>query len=138
MAAALRLGTTASVARLLALVVAVAVAALVLRIGNDRDLAAFVAALSFGLLVSPILWTHYIVVLFVPLAIAHRRPDAAWLLTIAYWISPLEPPPQAWKILFVLGVTALVSVLGARRVAVRAPRPLTLPEALPPAQSAPA
>src|SRR5207237_28733 len=116
------------------LVVALAVAALVLRIGNDRDLAVFAAALSFGLLVSPILWTHYIVVLFVPLAIAHRRADAAWLLTIAYWISPVEPPPHAWKILFVLGVTAAVSILAARAVRVQAARPLTRPEKLPPAQ----
>ena len=113
-AAALRLGTTPNVARLLAIVVAVATAATIVRLAGNRDLGAFAAALSLGLLVSPILWTHYLVVLFVPLAVAHRRADAAWLLTIAYWISPLEPPPHVWKILFVLALTAALSVLGAR------------------------
>ena len=113
-AAALRLGTTEGVARLLALVVATAVAALVVRLGSERDLAFFAAALAFGLLASPILWTHYLVVLYVPLALAHRRPEA-WLLTIPYWLSPLEPPPHVWKVLFVLALTVVVSVLSARR-----------------------
>jgi alpha-1,2-mannosyltransferase len=132
-AAALRLGTTEHAARLLAVLVAVAVAALVVRLASDGDLGVFAAALSFGLLVSPILWTHYLVVLFVPLALAHGRADAAWLLTIPYWISPLEPPPHVWKILFVLSLTTALSVLAARRM-----RPHTaqqaaraLPQALP-------
>jgi hypothetical protein len=56
-----------------------------------------------------------------PLAVAHRRAGAAWLLTIPYWISPLEPPPHVWKIVFVLSLTAAVSVLGAR-TALRRPR----------------
>ena len=61
------------------------------------------------------MWTHYLVVLFVPLAVAHRRAGAAWLATIAYWISPLEPPLHVWKIVFVLLLTATLSVLAARR-----------------------
>ena len=115
-AAALRLGTNERTAKVLAIVVALAVAAAVVRLSSDRDVGFFAAALSFGLLVSPILWTHYLVVLLVPLAIAHKRADAAWLLTIAYWISPLEPPLHVWKIVFVLLLTAALSVLAARRV----------------------
>jgi alpha-1,2-mannosyltransferase len=121
-AAALRLGTTATVGRALAVVVALAVAAAVVRLASDRDLGAFAAALSFGLLASPILWTHYLVVLFVPLALAHRRADAAWLLTIPYWLSPLEPPPHVWKIVFVLALTAALSFLAARRLHPQAAR----------------
>ena len=120
-AAALRLGTTPHVARLLAVAVALAVAAIVVRLAGDRDLGAFTAALAFGLLASPILWTHYLVVLFVPLAVAHRRAGAAWLAPIAYWISPLEPPPHVWKVVFVLALTAALSVLAAGP-ALRRPR----------------
>jgi hypothetical protein len=115
-AAALRFGTTAHVARLLAIAVAAAAAVLVVRLASDLDIGVFTATLSFGLLASPILWTHYLVVLFVPLAVTHQRAGAAWLLTIPYWISPLEPPPHAWKIVFVLALTAALSVLGARRI----------------------
>jgi len=113
-AAALRLGTTEHAAWLIAGVVAAAVAALVVRLGTDRDLALFTAAISFGLLASPIMWTHYLVALYVPLAIAHRRPEV-WLLTIPYWLSPLEPPPHVWKVVYVLALTVVVSVLAARR-----------------------
>src|SRR5919204_50074 len=67
-----------------------------------------------GLLASPIMWTHYIVALYVPLAIAHRQPEV-WLLTIPFWLSPLEPPPHVWKVFWVLALTVAVGVLGARR-----------------------
>jgi hypothetical protein len=115
--AALRLGTTAHVARVLALVVAAAVAAIVWRLASDRDLGAFSAALAFGLLSSPILWMHYLVLLFVPLAVAHKRAGAAWLLTLSFWISPAELPPHPWKILYVLALAATLSVLAAQRLA---------------------
>lgn len=112
--AALRLGTSQHAARLIAVLVALGVAVLVVRLGTDRDLALFAAALSFGLLASPIMWTHYLVVLYVPLAIAHRHPEV-WLLTIPFWLSPLEPPPHVWKVFWVLALTVVVSVLSARR-----------------------
>jgi hypothetical protein len=132
-AAALRLGTSAQAARLLAVVVALAVAALTVKLASDRDLGLFAAALAFGLLASPILWTHYLVILFVPLALARRRADAAWLLTVAYWISPVEPPSHAWKIVVVLAATAAVTVLGARRVRPAAARARAHTRTAPPA-----
>jgi alpha-1,2-mannosyltransferase len=111
-AAALRLGTSQHAAQLVAVLVAAAVAVVVVRVGTDRDLALFTAALTFGLLASPIMWTHYLVALYVPLAVAHRRPEV-WLLTIPFWLSPLEPPPHVWKVFFVLLLTVTLSVLAA-------------------------
>jgi alpha-1,2-mannosyltransferase len=111
-AAALRLGTGQHAARLVAVLVAAVVAVVVVRLGSDRDLALFTAGLAFGLLASPIMWTHYLVALYVPLAIAYRRPEA-WLLTIPYWLSPLEPPPHVWKVFFVLLLTTALAVLAA-------------------------
>ena len=37
----------------------------------------------------------------------------AWLLTIPYWLSPLEPPPHVWQVFLVLLLTAALSVLAA-------------------------
>jgi hypothetical protein len=132
-AATLGLGTTTHAARILALLVAATVAAIVWRLASDRDLGAFAAAVAFGLLSSPILWMHYLVVLFAPLAVAHRRANAVWLLPLAYWISPTDLPAPAWKITFVLAITATLSVLAARRPRPRtAPQPCgALPQALP-------
>jgi alpha-1,2-mannosyltransferase len=122
-AAAVGLGTTAHAARIIALLVAAAIAVIVWRLVGDRDLGAFSAALAFGLLSSPILWMHYLVLLFAPLAVARKRADAVWLLTIAYWISPTDLPAPVWKIVCVLAVTATLSVLAARR-----PRPQAAPQ----------
>jgi hypothetical protein len=132
-AAALGLGAEAHTARVLALLVAAAVAAAVWRLASDRDLGAFAAALAFGLLSSPILWMHYLVILFVPLAVAHRRAGAAWLLTTAFWISPTDLRAPVWKIVCVLALAATLSVLAARRPrAQAAPQPAgPLPQALP-------
>ena len=132
-AAALGLGAEAHTARVLALLVAAAVAAAVWRLASDRDLGGFAAALAFGLLSSPILWMHYLVILFVPLAVAHRRAGAAWLLTTAFWISPTDLRAPVWKIVCVLALAATLSVLAARRPrAQAAPQPAgPLPQALP-------
>ena len=132
-AAALGLGAAAHTARLLALLVAAAVAATVWRLASDRDLGAFAAALAFGLLSSPILWMHYFVLLLAPLAVAHRRAGAAWLLTIAFWISPTDLRGPVWKVVCVLALTATLSVLAAKRPRPRAaPQPAgALPQAVP-------
>ena len=122
-AAALGLGTTPHAARLLAFLVAAAVAATIWRLASDRDLGAFAAALAFGLLSSPILWMHYLVILFAPLAVAYQRAGAAWLLTIAYWISPTDLRAPVWKIVCVLALTLALSALAARR-----PRPHAAPQ----------
>jgi alpha-1,2-mannosyltransferase len=114
-AAALRLGAPGHAARLLAIGIAAGVAFAVFRLASDRDLGAFTAALAFGLLASPIVWTHYLVVLFVPLAVAHQRAaDGAWLLTIPFWLSPLDPPRHLSQVFLVLALAAALSVLGAR------------------------
>jgi hypothetical protein len=132
-AAVLGLGAAAHTARLLALLVAAAVAAAVWRLASDHDLGAFAAAVAFGLLSSPILWMHYLVILLAPLAVAHRRAGAAWLLTIAFWISPTDLRAPVWKIVFVLALTTTLSILAARRPRPQAaPQPAgALPQALP-------
>jgi alpha-1,2-mannosyltransferase len=130
-AAALGLGTTVHAARLLALIAAAAVAAAVWRLAGDRDLGAFGAAIAFGLLSSPILWMHYLLILLVPLAIAHRRASAVWLVPLAYWVSPTDLPAPVWKITCVLAVTATLSVLAAKRLRPRAQAAETLPQAVP-------
>jgi hypothetical protein len=130
-AAAVGLGATPHAARLLALLVAAAVAVTVWRLASDRDLGAFAAAIAFGLLSSPILWMHYLLILLAPLAVAHRRAGIVWLLPLAYWISPTDLPAPVWQITCVLGVTATLSVLAARRLGPVPHAAGTLPQALP-------
>jgi hypothetical protein len=76
---------------------------------------------------------HYFVLLLAPLAVAHRRAGAAWLLTIAFWISPTDLRGPVWKVVCVLALTATLSVLAAKRPRPRAaPQPAgALPQAVP-------
>ena len=46
----------------------------------------FAGALTLGVLCSPVVWLHYEVVLFVPLALARRRPVLMWaVIAYSYW-----------------------------------------------------
>jgi len=36
---------------------------------------------------TPILWPHYLVVLYVPIALARRRFSPLWLAPLAFWID---------------------------------------------------
>ncbi|MFY9579616.1 MAG: glycosyltransferase family 87 protein [Gaiellaceae bacterium] len=58
--------------------------------GRDGDRRAFVAALAVALLVSPIVWLHYLVLVYVVIALYRNRMSAAWLLPFFYWTLPGE------------------------------------------------
>jgi hypothetical protein len=112
----MRLGASSYLDTALTIVFAIAIALLVLRMAQDHDHGAFVASIVIGLLLSPILWTHYLVLLFVPLAIRRRRLDAVWLLLAGFWFSPKEPPATGLQVALVLVLAAVIAVAaGAAR-----------------------
>jgi hypothetical protein len=79
-------------AGVLAIGVALAVvAARALRVGRS-DPRTFVASMGFGLLLTPILWPHYLVLLFVPIALTRRDFSWPWLLPLLLWVDP-----NAWS-----------------------------------------
>ncbi|MBV9472552.1 MAG: DUF2029 domain-containing protein [Solirubrobacterales bacterium] len=112
-AAAMRLGASARLGQLVAVACAVAIATLIVWVARGSDRGWFVAAIAVGLLVSPILWTHYLLALLVALAIARPRLDRAWLLTLAFWLSPAETSP-GWQIWVVLIAACALAVVAAR------------------------
>jgi hypothetical protein len=52
------------------------------------DERAFVASVGLALLLTPILWPHYLVLLFVPIALLRRRFSWPWALPLLFWIRP--------------------------------------------------
>jgi alpha-1,2-mannosyltransferase len=106
----LRLGVAAPAATWVAIVLAAAAALAVVRAARWSDLGWFTAALFFGLYSSPLVWPHYLVLLFVPLAIARPRLSRLWLLPLALWLSPWFAKPAVWQIGVELA-TALAIVL---------------------------
>jgi hypothetical protein len=108
---AVRLGASLSVAQAVAVGLALLTAGAVVRGVGTSDFRWFTAALAFGLLCSPVLWQHYLVLLFVPLAIGRRlRDPVVWALVAVLWLSPVESPPTTWQAWLVPVVAAALAV----------------------------
>jgi hypothetical protein len=88
----MHLGTSAHLATLLAALFGLLVALAVAASARGSDEGWFTAAIVLGLLASPILWAHYLVLLFVPLAIGRRATVGPWLVGCAFWVCLFEGP----------------------------------------------
>jgi hypothetical protein len=64
-------------------------------------------AVAGALLATPVLWLHYLVLLFVPIALARPRLSAVWFAPLAFWITPLaHSNGSVWRTCLVLAVSA--------------------------------
>jgi alpha-1,2-mannosyltransferase len=120
------IGITGLGARLITLVVAVAALAFIFRAarGSNGDQRAFAWAIGAALLISPIVWAHYFLLLFVPIAIATRRLSVLWLLPLAYWVLP-HTAANGSIVVIVCGLSITFFILaacGEWPVSLRAPR----------------
>ncbi|HET9851016.1 MAG TPA: glycosyltransferase 87 family protein [Candidatus Limnocylindrales bacterium] len=68
-------------------------------------------ALAACLVVSPIVWRHFFVLLLVPLALSRPRFDAVWLIPIGMWVGDGTFNGAPWQTACVLGLAALVFAL---------------------------
>jgi hypothetical protein len=85
--------------------------ALAFRAGRrgDRD-ASFTYGLVAALLLSPIVWLHYLALLFVPLAARSPRFNATWLIPIMLWAFKQQAPNGLfWPFLVFWSCVALVA-----------------------------
>lgn len=123
-------GLTSRTSTLLPLAVGLPVLALCVLVARRRggDANAFSVALLASLLLTPIVWNHYFVLLLLPLAIAWPRLSWAWLLPLLYWIVPFQENEGAlWRVVFGLGLavtTVAVCAMGERSLGERTARPI--------------
>jgi low affinity Fe/Cu permease len=111
-------GASAALARADVVALGVVLVSLLLLVGLRRgsDHGAFTIALAAALLLSPIVWMHYYVVLVVPIAIAQPRLGLVWFAPLLYWASPeLESFGDARRLLVGIGVTVMTCLLAAMR-----------------------
>ena len=107
----MHLGLSGHAAVVLAVAVAAAIAAAVVRAARGSDSGWFTAALFLGVLSSPIVWDHYLVLVFVCLAAMRRlRDPICWLLVAALWACPVENPSNLWQAWFVPAVACAIAV----------------------------
>jgi hypothetical protein len=116
----LAVGLPAHAASLVALAAGALVGGLGLVLGRrGGDLAderAFTLTVAVSLVLTPILWLHYFVLLFLPLALFRRSFSPAWLVPLAYWLIPFqESGGEIWRIVFALSLAAVVFATGVAR-----------------------
>ena len=88
--------------------------------GEDGDRRAFACAVGAGLLLSPIVWPHYLVLGFIVLALYQPRLGAAWIVPVFLWVLPWQPNRvssllTAFAVILVAGTLAVRRELPARR-----------------------
>jgi alpha-1,2-mannosyltransferase len=109
-------GASTALARAEVVALGVVLVVLVLVVGLRRgsDHGAFAIALAASLLLSPIVWMHYYVLLVVPIAIAQRRLGVLWFAPLLYWASPeLESFGETRRLAVGIGVTVIICFLAA-------------------------
>jgi hypothetical protein len=112
----LALGLPPGAARALALAACAVVLAaiLLLRVrkrSTDTDRDAFVLAIGAAFLFTPIVWTHYLALLVVPIAITRRTLTPLWFVPLAMWATPGQSDGHPWQV--ALGLSVWVVVLAA-------------------------
>jgi glycosyl transferase family 87 len=129
------LGLTGGEARGLALtacaLVLVAIVLVQRKGGEDADRQAFVLAIAAAFLFSPIVWTHYLALLVVPIAITRRTLSPIWFVPLAMWASYGQSDGHLWRVALGFSVCAVV-LAASLRPAWRLPtfgRPVAMPAA---------
>ena len=79
--------------------------------GADGDRRAFAVAVLASLVATPLLWLHYLLLLYIPIAIYRPRLSRLWLLPLLLWLTPMTHSHGAtWRIALALGVLAVVAL----------------------------
>jgi glycosyl transferase family 87 len=115
-------GLPSTLARLVVAAAALGLLLLAWRVagGADGDRRALTFALAAGVVLTPILWLHYLVLLVVPIALARPRLSALWLVPLALTVFELLdlyrgwPRGDGWALLSVAAVVTVVFAAALR------------------------
>jgi hypothetical protein len=85
---------------------------------HDGDRLSFTAAIGAALLLSPIVWLHYFVLLLIPFALARPRFSPVWIIVpLPFWFSSANGQSHAdvARITLALATVAAMFAVSARR-----------------------
>jgi hypothetical protein len=98
--------TAATVALSLAAIAAIWLASR----GPDGDRRAFAAAVLASLVATPLVWLHYLVLLYVPISLYRPRLSGIWFLPLVLWATPgTQANGVTWHIALALAVLVVVA-----------------------------
>ena len=103
-------GGTATVVTIVLSLLAVVAIAFAAR-GANGDRRAFAVAVVASLVITPLLWLHYLLLLFVPIALYRPRLSGLWFLPLLLWVTPTtHSHGTTWRIVLALAVVTVVAV----------------------------
>ena len=76
-----------------------------------RDRRSFTLALAAALTLTPVVWNHYLLLLFVPVAIARPRLSGLWVLPCLYEFDWYGPKPNGLAPRLAIAAIALVTIV---------------------------
>jgi alpha-1,2-mannosyltransferase len=79
--------------------------------GTGGDRRALAVAVVASLFVTPLVWLHYLLLLFVPIALYRPRLSGLWFVPLALWLTPTtHSHGTTWRIALSLAVVAVVAL----------------------------
>ena len=79
--------------------------------GSEGDQRALGVAVVASLAASPLVWLHYLLLLYVPIALYRPRLSGLWFVPLALWLTPSTHSHGAtWRIALALLVVAVVAL----------------------------
>jgi alpha-1,2-mannosyltransferase len=113
----LSLPQTAGIVTMVVLSAALAVAAARAGLLLQNELRALVLTVALAMVSSPLLWSHYVAMLIVPLAVLRPRVDWVWAIPLLLWVCPLGWTVHLWQWLFVWAAVATMVIALVRQSA---------------------
>lgn len=110
-------GLSFSAGLVVLLVASGALAAGVVRsaVAQRNEVRALALTVALALVSSPLLWSHYLVLLIVPLALLRPRLHWVWTMPLVMWVSPLGWTVHTWQALVAWAAAATMFVWMARQ-----------------------
>jgi hypothetical protein len=117
---ATHLGASPAAATALEVILSVALgSACVIAGRRRREQEALTLAVALMLVASPLVWSHYLALLLVPIAIARPQLGPVWAVALVLWICPAEAV-RAWQIVLAWVVCGGLLLAILRRPTLRA------------------
>jgi hypothetical protein len=103
-------GRTAGLALMIMLSVGLAAAVVYSGFVRANQVQALTLAVAVAVVSSPLLWSHYLALLLVPMALRRPRLDWIWALPVLLWVSPPDARSHLWQEAVFWTVAALIFV----------------------------
>ena len=103
-------GRPAAVALMIILSAGLVAAVLHSGLARRNDVQSMTLAVALAIVSSPLLWSHYLALLLVPVALRRPRLDWTWALPVVLWVAPPDAGLRLWQEAVFWVATALILV----------------------------